>query len=198
MLPHKAANRIRFAATRLPGTIDNFQDSALGTELPLNHTLTESSVSLLHPLSVYVSGPAPSPVTVIRKEKTSRNSVSLSWQEPDRPNGIILDYEIKYYEKEEQETSYTILRARGCNVTLNGLKPNTAYLLQIRARTAAGYGASSPSFQLETSPDSAFSISSENSQVVLIAISCAVAIILLTVLLYVLIGRSVPNQSYTV
>ncbi|KAG7241676.1 hypothetical protein INR49_025141 [Caranx melampygus] len=133
---------------------------------------------------------APSPVTVIKKEKTSRNSVSLSWQEPERPNGIILDYEIKYYEKEEQETSYTILRARGCNVTLNGLKPNTAYLLQIRARTAAGYGASSPSFQFETSPDSAFSISSESSQVVLIAISSAVAIILLTVLLYVLIGRT--------
>uniref|UniRef100_A0A3Q3GUU2 receptor protein-tyrosine kinase n=1 Tax=Labrus bergylta TaxID=56723 RepID=A0A3Q3GUU2_9LABR len=119
---------------------------------------------------------APSPVTVIKKEKTSRNSVSLSWQEPERPNGIILDYEIKYYEKVgEQETSYTILRARGCNVTLNSLKPNTAYLLQIRARTAAGYGASSPSFQFETT----FSISSENSQVVLIAISSAVAIILL-------------------
>uniref|UniRef100_A0A8D0AQL4 receptor protein-tyrosine kinase n=1 Tax=Sander lucioperca TaxID=283035 RepID=A0A8D0AQL4_SANLU len=99
---------------------------------------------------------APSQVTVIRKEKTSRNSVSLSWQQPERPNGIILDYEIKYYEK-EQETSYTILRARGCNVTLNGLKPNTAYLLQIRARTAAGYGASSPSFQFETSPDCKFS-----------------------------------------
>lgn len=154
--------------------------------------------------------------------------------------------------KEEQETSYTILRARGCNVTLNGLKPNTAYLLQIRARTAAGYGASSPSIQFETSPDckssthllvllsikyraeagaddmcslpqqssqhlsvwftvctvichgmnlavvlgisAAFSISSENSQVVLIAISSAVAIILLTVLLYVLIGRSVTKS----
>uniref|UniRef100_A0A3Q3SMJ0 receptor protein-tyrosine kinase n=1 Tax=Mastacembelus armatus TaxID=205130 RepID=A0A3Q3SMJ0_9TELE len=138
---------------------------------------------------------APSPVTVIRKEKTSRNSVSLSWQEPERPNGIILDYEIKYYEK-EQETSYTILRARGCNVTLSGLKPNTAYLLQIRARTAAGYGATSPSFQFETSPDSAFSISSESSQVVLIAISSAVAIILLTVLLYVLIGRSVHQSLH--
>ncbi|XP_014825661.1 PREDICTED: ephrin type-A receptor 3-like isoform X2 [Poecilia mexicana] len=48
---------------------------------------------------------APSPVTVIRKEKTSRNSVSLSWQEPDRPNGIILDYEIKYYEKVGGENS---------------------------------------------------------------------------------------------
>lgn len=43
--------------------------------------------------------PAPSPVTIIKKVKTSRNSVSLSWQQPERPNGIILDYEIKYYEK---------------------------------------------------------------------------------------------------
>lgn len=40
----------------------------------------------------------------------------------------------------------------------------------------------------------AFSISSESSQVVLIAISSAVAIILLTVLLYVLIGRSVHHS----
>lgn len=37
----------------------------------------------------------------------------------------------------------------------------------------------------------AFSISSENSQVVMIAISAAVAIILLTVVVYVLIGRLV-------
>ncbi|XP_028969347.2 ephrin type-A receptor 3 isoform X1 [Esox lucius] len=131
---------------------------------------------------------APSPVTVIRKDRTSRNSISLSWLEPERPNGIILDYEVKYYEKQEQETSYTILRSKGCNVTLNGLKADTSYLLQIRARTAAGYGASSKSFEFETSPD-AFSISSESSQVVLIAISSAVAIILLTVLLYVVISR---------
>ncbi|XP_070979823.1 ephrin type-A receptor 3-like isoform X1 [Oncorhynchus clarkii lewisi] len=131
---------------------------------------------------------APSPVTVIRKDRTSRNSISLSWLEPERPNGIILDYEVKYYQKQEQETSYTILRSKGCNVTLGGLKADTSYLLQIRARTAAGYGASSRSFEFETSPDS-FSISSESSQVVLIAISSSVAIILLSVLLYVVIGR---------
>uniref|UniRef100_A0A674CXW1 receptor protein-tyrosine kinase n=1 Tax=Salmo trutta TaxID=8032 RepID=A0A674CXW1_SALTR len=132
--------------------------------------------------------PTPSPVTVIRKDRASRNSISLSWLEPERPNGIILDYEVKYYEKQEQETSYTILRSKGCNVTLSGLKADTSYLLQIRARTAAGYGASSRSFEFETSPDS-FSISSESSQVVLIAISTAAAIILLTVLLYIVIGR---------
>uniref|UniRef100_A0A8D0CH63 receptor protein-tyrosine kinase n=1 Tax=Scleropages formosus TaxID=113540 RepID=A0A8D0CH63_SCLFO len=131
---------------------------------------------------------APSPVTVIRKDRTSRNSISLSWLEPERPNGIILDYEVKYYEK-EQETSYTILRSKGTNVTLSGLKPDTSYLLQIRARTAAGYGAPSRKFEFETT----FSISSENSQVVLIAISSAVAIIVLTVVLYILISRWAPE-----
>ncbi|XP_068036550.1 ephrin type-A receptor 3 isoform X7 [Anomalospiza imberbis] len=139
-------------------------------------------------VSITTNQAAPSPITVIRKDRTSRNSVSLSWQEPEHPNGIILDYEVKYYEKQEQETSYTILRARGTNVTISGLKPDTTYVFQIRARTAAGYGTSSRKFEFETSPDS-FSISSENSQVVLIAISAAVAIILLTVVVYVLIGR---------
>ncbi|XP_035396540.1 ephrin type-A receptor 3 isoform X2 [Cygnus atratus] len=138
-------------------------------------------------VSITTNQAAPSPITVIRKDRTSRNSVSLSWQEPEHPNGIILDYEVKYYEK-EQETSYTILRAKGTNVTISGLKPDTTYVFQIRARTAAGYGTNSRKFEFETSPDS-FSISSENSQVVMIAISAAVAIILLTVVVYVLIGR---------
>ncbi|XP_031654552.1 ephrin type-A receptor 3 [Oncorhynchus kisutch] len=51
---------------------------------------------------------APSPVTVIRKDRTSRNSISLSWLEPERPNGIILDYEVKYYEKVGSQTPYML------------------------------------------------------------------------------------------
>lgn len=139
-------------------------------------------------VSITTNQAAPSPIMTIKKDRTSRNSISLSWQEPEHPNGIILDYEVKYYEKQEQETSYTILRARGTNVTISSLKPDTTYVFQIRARTAAGYGSNSRKFEFETSPDS-FSISGENSQVVMIAISAAVAIILLTVVTYVLIGR---------
>ena len=92
MQPHWATNWIR-----LTGTIDNCQDATPGdwTSIePLKELILSLSL-----LSVYVFYPAPSQVTVIRKEKTSRNSVSLSWQQPERPNGIILDYEIKYYEK---------------------------------------------------------------------------------------------------
>lgn len=55
--------------------------------------------------------------------------------------------------KQEQETSYTILRARSTNVTISGLKPDTTYVFQIRARTAAGYGTNSRKFEFETSPD---------------------------------------------
>lgn len=42
---------------------------------------------------------APSQVVVIRQERAGQTSVSLLWQEPEQPNGIILEYEIKYYEK---------------------------------------------------------------------------------------------------
>uniref|UniRef100_A0A4W3K6L5 receptor protein-tyrosine kinase n=1 Tax=Callorhinchus milii TaxID=7868 RepID=A0A4W3K6L5_CALMI len=139
-------------------------------------------------VSITTNQAAPSPVTVVKKDRMSRNTIALSWQEPEHPNGIILDYEVKFYEKQEQETSYTIMRSKQTNVTINGLKPETTYLFQIRARTAAGYGSISRKFEFETSPDS-FSIAGENSQVVIIAISTAIAIVLFTVVTYIVIGR---------
>lgn len=38
-------------------------------------------------------------MVAIRQERAGQTSVSLLWQEPEQPNGIILEYEIKYYEK---------------------------------------------------------------------------------------------------
>lgn len=42
---------------------------------------------------------APSEVLAVRQENASQNSVTLQWHEPDQPNGVILEYDIKYYEK---------------------------------------------------------------------------------------------------
>lgn len=50
---------------------------------------------------------APSPITVVKRGKTAKNSIAVSWQEPDRPNGIILEYEIKYFEKVITGGQYT-------------------------------------------------------------------------------------------
>ncbi|TKC36917.1 hypothetical protein EI555_011885, partial [Monodon monoceros] len=102
-------------------------------------------------VNVTTNQAAPSPVTNVKKGKIAKNSISLSWQEPDRPNGIILEYEIKYFEK-DQETSYTIIKSKETTITAEGLKPASVYVFQIRARTAAGYGVFSQRFEFETIP----------------------------------------------
>lgn len=42
---------------------------------------------------------APSAVPTMHLHSSTGNSMTLSWTPPERPNGIILDYEIKYSEK---------------------------------------------------------------------------------------------------
>lgn len=35
----------------------------------------------------------------IQVTDVTRHTLSLAWQQPDRPNGVILEYEVKFYEK---------------------------------------------------------------------------------------------------
>uniref|UniRef100_A0A8C1QHS7 receptor protein-tyrosine kinase n=1 Tax=Cyprinus carpio TaxID=7962 RepID=A0A8C1QHS7_CYPCA len=53
---------------------------------------------------------------------------------------------------QDQETSYTIIKSKETDVLVDGLKPSSAYIFQIRARTSAGYGGFSRRFEFETSP----------------------------------------------
>nr|XP_004665433.1 ephrin type-A receptor 5 isoform X2 [Jaculus jaculus] len=139
-------------------------------------------------VNVTTNQAAPSPVTNVKRGKIAKNSISLSWQEPDRPNGIILEYEIKYFEK-DQETSYTIIKSKEASITAEGLKPASVYVFQIRARTAAGYGVFSRRFEFETTPVSV-AASSDQSQIPIIAVSVTVGVILLAVVIgFLLSGR---------
>ncbi|XP_058693655.1 ephrin type-A receptor 5 isoform X7 [Poecile atricapillus] len=163
---------------------------------PHSYTLDEASTSCLceeHYFRKESDPPTmacttPSPVSTVKKGKITKNSISLSWQEPDRPNGIILEYEIKYFEK-DQETSYTIIKSKETAITADGLKPGSAYVFQIRARTAAGYGGFSRRFEFETSPVSV-AASSDQSQIPIIVVSVTVGVILLAVVIgFLLSGR---------
>ncbi|KAM4873011.1 ephrin type-A receptor 8 isoform 1-T1 [Thomomys bottae] len=93
---------------------------------------------------------APSQVVVIRQERAGQTSVSLLWQEPEQPNGIILEYEVKYYEKDKEMQSYSTLKAVTTRATVSGLKPGTRYVFQVRARTSAGCGRFSQAMEVET------------------------------------------------
>ncbi|XP_071598871.1 ephrin type-A receptor 5 isoform X21 [Heliangelus exortis] len=162
---------------------------------PHSYTLDEASTSCLceeHYFRKESDPPTmacttPSPVSSVKKGKITKNSISLSWQEPDRPNGIILEYEIKYFEK-DQETSYTIIKSKETMITADGLKPGSSYIFQIRARTAAGYGVFSRRFEFETSP--VLAASSDQSQIPIIVVSVTVGVILLAVVIgFLLSGR---------
>lgn len=61
---------------------------------------------LIPPLPSFL---APSAVPTMHLHSSTGNSMTLSWTPPERPNGIILDYEIKYSEKVKQEAEQLFL-----------------------------------------------------------------------------------------
>uniref|UniRef100_A0A8C5H6N7 receptor protein-tyrosine kinase n=1 Tax=Gouania willdenowi TaxID=441366 RepID=A0A8C5H6N7_GOUWI len=101
-------------------------------------------------VSVTTNQAAPSPVSMIQVLDVTRHSLLLSWQQPDRPNGVILEYEVKFYEKDQKERSYRIMRTFSQTVDVTGLSPLTVYVFHVRARTAAGYGDFSSPFEFST------------------------------------------------
>ncbi|XP_036442018.1 ephrin type-B receptor 3-like isoform X1 [Colossoma macropomum] len=83
---------------------------------------------------------APSAVPTVHLMGASASTMSLSWLRPEKPNGIILDYEIKYHEKDQGEAISHTMTAQRSSARIEGLKPGTPYVVQVRARTVAGYG----------------------------------------------------------
>uniref|UniRef100_A0A674NKV8 receptor protein-tyrosine kinase n=1 Tax=Takifugu rubripes TaxID=31033 RepID=A0A674NKV8_TAKRU len=138
-------------------------------------------------VTVTTNQAAPSPVSSIQVTDVTRHSLSLAWQQPDRPNGVILEYEVKFYEKDQKERAYRIMRTFSRGADVAGLSPLTVYVFHVRARTAAGYGDFSAPFEFATNSDpfpligegvnSAFLLLSVSGVGILLLISAAVFII---------------------
>uniref|UniRef100_A0A8C2PRT1 receptor protein-tyrosine kinase n=1 Tax=Cyprinus carpio TaxID=7962 RepID=A0A8C2PRT1_CYPCA len=110
-------------------------------------------------VSIATSQAAPSQVSEVIKERVQQHSIQLSWQEPEQPNGVITEYEIKYYEKDQKNRIYSTVKSKSTSATVNNLKPSTAYIFQIRAFTAAGYGTFGPRVEVTTKEESTGSVS---------------------------------------
>uniref|UniRef100_A0A3Q2XUB9 receptor protein-tyrosine kinase n=1 Tax=Hippocampus comes TaxID=109280 RepID=A0A3Q2XUB9_HIPCM len=93
-------------------------------------------------INITTNQAAPSVVPIMHQVSSTSRSFSLSWPPPEHPNGIILDYEIRYYDQSETPS-----------VILEGLRPGTGYVVQVRARTVAGYGAYSKEMLFQTLTD---------------------------------------------
>ncbi|KAM9355475.1 ephrin type-A receptor 7 isoform 3-T3 [Pholidichthys leucotaenia] len=134
---------------------------------------------------------APSQVSEVIKEKVQQRSVQLSWQEPHQPNGVITEYEIKYYEKDQKDRIYSTVRSKSTSATVNNLKPSTAYVFQIRAFTEAGYGTYGPRVEITTKEETTAAIvSSEQNPVIIIAVVAVAGTIILVFMVFgFIIGR---------
>ncbi|XP_019329860.1 PREDICTED: ephrin type-B receptor 3 isoform X9 [Aptenodytes forsteri] len=97
---------------------------------------------------------APSAVPTMHLHSSTGNSMTLSWTPPERPNGIILDYEIKYSEKQGQSDGIAnTVTSQKNSVRLDGLKANARYMVQVRARTVAVYGRYSLPTEFQTTAE---------------------------------------------
>ena len=65
------------------------------------------------------------------------SSVTLQWRPPKIVNGVIAQYSIMYNELSANFGNNMLMG------TIEGLSPDTVYVLQLRAHTGAGAGASS-------------------------------------------------------
>ncbi|KAM6979864.1 ephrin type-A receptor 6-like [Aplochiton taeniatus] len=136
----------------------------------------------------------PSLVGVVKRDWASQNSIALSWTEVEQLPADILDYEVKYYEKEQEQLSYSSTRTKTPSVVVTGLRASTLYVFHVRARTAAGFTGYSPKFELATGEENS-DMAPDQSQV-LVVVTAAVggfSLLVILTLFFLITGRC---QSY--
>uniref|UniRef100_A0A8C1Q4G4 Sidekick cell adhesion molecule 2b n=1 Tax=Cyprinus carpio TaxID=7962 RepID=A0A8C1Q4G4_CYPCA len=84
----------------------------------------------------------PGPPVVILFPEVRTTSVRLIWQPPSQPNGIILAYQITYRlnSTNSNTATFDVLNSSARQYTVTGLRPESVYVLRIRAQTRKGWG----------------------------------------------------------
>jgi len=76
----------------------------------------------------------------------TNTSVTLSWNPPDQPNGIITQYQVQYRKRGSFKylnvypVNTDLPKITGLTHTVTGLIHNAEYMFRVRASTVMGYG----------------------------------------------------------
>ncbi|XP_068188976.1 ephrin type-B receptor 2-like isoform X2 [Antennarius striatus] len=144
---------------------------------------------------------APSTVSIIHQVSRSPSSITLSWSQPDQPNGEILDYELQFYKKNQAESNSSVTRSQTNTAVIRGLKPGTIYVFQVRARTVAGFGRFSGKMYFQTMTEAEYK-SSIQEKLPLIIGSAAAGLVFITAITVLIIvccrrGSDRTESEYT-
>ncbi|KAM4694563.1 ephrin type-B receptor 3 isoform 2-T2 [Discoglossus pictus] len=154
-----------------------------------------------HSVNITTNQAAPSAVPIVQSRGSSASSLALSWAAPESPNGIILDYEIKYFAKDYSGAGNTVT-SQQTSVRMEGLLPDTVYVAQVRARTVAGYGAYSEPQEFKTRAEDG-DRSSLKEQVPMVVGSIIAGLIFIIAVVVIIIvcfsrkQRNDPESEYT-
>ncbi|NXY45767.1 EPHB2 protein, partial [Ceuthmochares aereus] len=145
---------------------------------------------------------APSAVSIMHQVSRTVDSITLSWSQPDQPNGVILDYELQYYEKDLSELNSTTVKSPTNTVAVQNLKAGTIYVFQVRARTVAGYGRYSGKMYFQTMTEAEYQTSVQEKLPLIIGSSAAGLVFLIAVVVIVIVcnrrrGFERADSEYT-
>ncbi|XP_061659157.1 ephrin type-B receptor 4a [Syngnathoides biaculeatus] len=133
-------------------------------------------------VNITTSYDVPSLVSLIRKSDSTESSLTLHWSVPVQPHYTILQYQLRYCEKERRSEGLCHYTESNRNqAVLTDLRRATQYEVQVRARTMAGYGSFSPAAVFRTLPDGIDS----SSQFLVPGILIAIGMLLLVTFIFV-------------
>ncbi|XP_068186525.1 ephrin type-B receptor 4a [Antennarius striatus] len=136
-------------------------------------------------VNITTSHDVPSIVSVIQKSDSTESSLTLHWSVADQPHYTIMQYQIRYCEKErrgEDQCHYS--ESNRNQVVLTDLRRATQYEVQVRAHTKAGYGNFSPAAVFRTLPDGQDSASQFLVPGILIAVGMLLLVTFVVVVAY--------------
>nr|XP_033778221.1 ephrin type-B receptor 2 isoform X6 [Geotrypetes seraphini] len=172
-------------------------------EIQAVNGVTDQSPFSPHFVSVNITTnqAAPSTVNILHQVSRTINSISLSWSQPEQPNGVILDYELQFYEKDLSEYNSTMMKSQTNTATVSRLKAGTIYVFQVRARTVAGYGQYSGKMYLQTMTEDEYQTSFREKLPLIIGSSTAGLVFLIAVVVIIIVcnrrGFERADSEYT-
>ncbi|XP_067826798.1 ephrin type-B receptor 2 [Heptranchias perlo] len=130
---------------------------------------------------------APSAVSFMHQVSRTVGSITLSWSQPDQPNGVILDYELKYYEKDQSEHNSSTVKSQTNTATIRSLRAGTIYVFQVRARTVAGFGQYSGKMYFQTMTEAEYQTSIQEKLPLIIGSAAAGLVFIIAVVVILIV-----------